>query len=736
MHLGPLKTHSEKLKELQNQSFLSKYKKIVLAICIFITLGVGVLIFDYYTSVKIQYNSQLSRLVDRQKIISQKIVKQLFIIQEQYNQSRSLEKSLHDLNKNYLLFDDTLRAFKVGSSALDDSGTPIVVHRIITDKGLSALEKTLALWEPFKEALKPLLLSTGELSSESLSTAILYANEHNEALFVEMNNLASEIERNTSQRIHLMRIIQGIVFGMMIFNFIYILYEFITKIKTNDRTLLSITEDLEKSNQELLQANHHILGAQAEVELMFSSIKQGLFLINSEYKIGAQYTSELKSMFQIEDLEGMSFIGILQRLLPDKMYRISRDYVEMLFDPTKKEKALITVNPLDQIEVNFSDPKGGFVTKYFEFTFRRIINSDRSIPRVFVAVRDTTKQAQLTRQLHDSEKKKERQFELLFAILHIDHDELETFTTSTRKSLEEMNQELKAEDFVGVTLGIAQDAMLRQRLHSLFRKIHTIKGAAGSIDLEFFVTLCHEIENKIEKLQNTSKLSGEDFLGIVLQKAEMKSAIDELEELYKKLTEMKNITPFKRIDSLSDPLQLELEKLTRTLQSQTGKNVRIEFNEFNQKTVPQKHLRSIHDVMIQLIRNSFAHGIESYEERIRQQKDPIATLHLSGSLTDLPGYARFTFRDDGHGFDIQRIRSKCIEKKLITPEESIPLSDEAILPYIFLPGFSTQMTTDSLSGRGVGLDIVSHAVITTMQGELFVNYKKDEFCEFIMEIPL
>jgi two-component system, chemotaxis family, sensor kinase CheA len=470
--------------------------------------------------------------------------------------------------------------------------------------------------------------------------------------------------------------------------------------------------------------------------LMFSSIKQGLFLINPEYKIGSQYTSELKTMFQIDDLEGMNFIGILQRLLPEKMYRISRDYMEMMFDPTKKEKALITVNPLNEIEVNFSDPKGGFITKFFEFSFRRILNPDRSVHRVFITVRDTTKQAQLTRQLHESEKKKERQFELLFAILHVEGGALQSFTQSTRQSLEEMNQELKAEDFVGVTLGIAQDAMLRQRLDSLFRKVHIIKGTAAAIGLDYFINLSHEIESKIQKLKTTPKLSGEDFLGIVLQKSEMKAALDEIDELSKKLIEMKSTAPALPLEPNEDPLQSGINKLLSTLQLQTGKKARVEFQGFNQKAIPQKHLASIRDVVTQLIRNSFAHGIESEEERIKNQKDSIATLLLSCSPAETPGHLHISFRDDGQGLDIERIRSICIRKGFITPEQNQTLSNEAMVPYIFHSGFSTQAEPNTLSGRGVGLDIVSNEIITKIGGNLFVNFEKGEFCEFIMEIPV
>lgn len=736
MHAGPIKTPSELLNELQNQTFFTKYKELIFAAILFVILNVVVLILNYYTAIQLQNDGQAINLAGRQRMLSQKMVKELYLIQDLQTQTAPLEEAIKDFNKTYELFDGTLNAFKMGGTAINASNIPVLLTKVNSPKGLAALEKATALWEPYKNFLKPILLSTGEISPESLAPAIAYAKEQNVSLLKEMNNLTVDLEANSAETTRRMRTVQAIALVLIILIFSFIIFNFLTKIKKSDRAVIMIAESQEKTNLDLETANSKIRQAQAETGLMFTSIKQGLFLINQEYKIGSQYTNELKTMFQIDDLEGMSFIGILQRLLPEKMYRISRDYIEMLFDPTKKEKALMTVNPLDEIEVNFTDPKGGFITKFFEFSFRRITNPDKSIHRVFITVRDTTKQAQLTRQLHESEKKKERQFELLFAILHVEAAALSSFTQSTRQTLEEMNQELKAEDFVGVTLGIAQDAMLRQRLDSLFRKIHTVKGAAGYIGLDYFVNLTHEIENKIEKLKNTPKLSGEDFLGIVLQKSEMKAALDEIEELHKKLIEMKSISPITVPENKQDPLQSGLEKLVESLQIQTDKNVRIEFDEFEQKKIPQKHLPSVRDVMIQLIRNSFAHGIEDGKLRSESGKDPIATIYIGCSLQEKPGFVTLTYRDDGQGLDIERIRSICIRKNFITPEESKDISDDAIVPYIFHSGFSTQEGINTLSGRGVGLNIVSNEIITKIGGDLFVNFEKGSFCEFIMEIPV
>ncbi|MEO1209377.1 MAG: response regulator, partial [Cyanobacteria bacterium J06638_20] len=144
-------------------------------------------------------------------------------------------------------------------------------------------------------------------------------------------------------------------------------------------------------------------------------------------------------------------------------------------------------------------------------------------------------------------------------------------------------------------------------------------------------------------------------------------------------------------------------------------------------------LEKLYDPLLHLLRNAFDHGIESSDVRKTLGKPEQGTIHIRvyhrGSRTVIE------IEDDGHGIDLERVRSKALEAGLLSAEAVNAASSDRLLNYLFEPGFSTAAQVSELSGRGVGLDIV-RAQIQFLKGSITVNSKPGKGTLFTLRIPL
>lgn len=133
--------------------------------------------------------------------------------------------------------------------------------------------------------------------------------------------------------------------------------------------------------------------------------------------------------------------------------------------------------------------------------------------------------------------------------------------------------------------------------------------------------------------------------------------------------------------------------------------------------------------LVHLIRNAADHGIESAEERIEKGKDPKGTIHLSAYQEGNKVVIKVS--DDGKGIDPEKIRESATRKGI--PTEG--LSKAELINLIFNPGFSTNTEVTSISGRGVGMDVV-RSKITSLGGSIDVLSEVDQGTNFVIKLPL
>lgn len=173
-------------------------------------------------------------------------------------------------------------------------------------------------------------------------------------------------------------------------------------------------------------------------------------------------------------------------------------------------------------------------------------------------------------------------------------------------------------------------------------------------------------------------------------------------------------------------------RLVRDVSQELGKKIGLEIVGAD-TPVDRDILEKMEAPLNHLIRNAIDHGLESPEERRQSGKPEQATIWLEAHHRS--GMLNIIVRDDGRGINIEELRRVVVEKKLVSAEMAADLRDSELIEFLFLPNFSTRKSVSSISGRGVGLDVV-HSVIHEVRGMVRASTRKGLGTSFEMQLPL
>jgi two-component system chemotaxis sensor kinase CheA len=158
-----------------------------------------------------------------------------------------------------------------------------------------------------------------------------------------------------------------------------------------------------------------------------------------------------------------------------------------------------------------------------------------------------------------------------------------------------------------------------------------------------------------------------------------------------------------------------LDPMIKSLSRELGKPIKLAFAG-GELELERSLVSKLIEPFIHLIRNAFDHGLESPEERKAQGKAEQGSIRISAIQKGR--VLRFDIRDDGKGFDLERIRAKAIGVGLMREgEEATP---DRLHRMVFEPGFSTREEASEISGRGVGMDVV-RSEIEALGGEVYLH---------------
>jgi two-component system sensor histidine kinase and response regulator WspE len=173
-------------------------------------------------------------------------------------------------------------------------------------------------------------------------------------------------------------------------------------------------------------------------------------------------------------------------------------------------------------------------------------------------------------------------------------------------------------------------------------------------------------------------------------------------------------------------------RLVRDLARDLGKKARLEI--VGPDTyVDRDILEKLESPLTHLLRNAIDHGIEQPEVRAQSGKPSEGVIRLEAR--ESAGNLLITVADDGQGINLADLRIAVVQKKFTTAEAAGQMTDDELLEFLLLPGFTTRQTVTETSGRGVGLDAVQ-SIIKEIRGEIRIRTQLGHSTTFQMRLPL
>ncbi len=252
------------------------------------------------------------------------------------------------------------------------------------------------------------------------------------------------------------------------------------------------------------------------------------------------------------------------------------------------------------------------------------------------------------------------------------------------------------------------------------------------------------IRVEVKRLDHLMNLSGE----LVLSKNRLLKICDDVSERYdgeQFLEELNQVT--NSLSLVTTDIQLAVMKtrmqpvskvfskfprIVRDLSRELGKQIELEISG-EETELDKSIIEEIGDPIMHMIRNSCDHGVEEPAVRAAAGKPEKGVVQLKAYNEG--NYIIIEIADDGKGLDADMLKMKCIEKNLISEKEADQMSDKEAFALIFKPGFSTAQKVTSVSGRGVGMDVVRNN-IEKLNGLIEIDSEVGKGSVFRLKIPL
>ena len=479
-----------------------------------------------------------------------------------------------------------------------------------------------------------------------------------------------------------------------------------------------------------------------KIKNLLDNAGQGFLSFSNNLLIEGEYSAECKALFNT-DIEGQSFPSLIK---PDDdeqqqfLHEIFKDIFDTDCQQDSQYRLYMSLLPE---ETQIDD-------KAISIEYRPIRGKENHELKMLVILTDITEKRAL-------QSKIERERNVLRMIV--------TSVTKRNDTIKLIREYQQFCDFEGQDI-LKSEQSLEEIIFELFRRVHTFKGSFSQLDFVHIVDKIHGFESKLASLKQQSKkidrktladichstpmwqwletdlnilndALGEDILeqeDLINVESNKVSAIED--NMLKTLSPIENQIFLPQIRRLkAKPLKSLIhqysEYMTRIAESIdkailpmviTGDEIQVDPTYFNAFT----------SSLIHVFRNIVDHGIETIEDRIELGKEEygVVTCHIKQH----DNLIVMRISDDGSGIDVDTLRAKIVDNELMSFEEVEQLSDEQIINCIFDQQVSSKQQVSQLSGRGIGLSAVKHA-IDELNGQVQVKSSPGEGTTFHFSIP-
>ncbi|MEW6512916.1 MAG: ATP-binding protein [Pseudomonadota bacterium] len=679
-----------------------KYRTLALAVALFILLQGGVFVIDNVISRQIRDDAVHERLASRQFAVHLQVIGDSVLLlkgetltpEQRAARAKLLERSAKHFGR-------TLEVFTTGGSTVGKREIEVQVAALGIPRAQEILHNANTQWAPVAAAIGQLVRLAEETPEAEPAQRVLDALP---VLRKQMTDLAMLMDEVSAERATRLQQAKVAALALAAINFLVILYYLFGHLRRSDLEL----ERARKETTDILRTT-----------------QEGLFLLDSRYAIGTQHSRVLEGILGTADFAGTNFFTLLQPMVTDKTLATAREYLELLFKHDVKEKLVTDLNPLNCVQILYSQGPGNPETRYLEFGFNRVKEAGK-ITHLLVTVNDITHRINLERSLKETEARTRDQISMLIEIIQIEPAALQQLLRTARAGLLNMNQLLQKQETGMEARG--------SKVHALFRHTHRIKGDAAGLGLKNIAASFERLEDTLTGMHERHNLTGEDFLPIAVQVKTLYEQIEAIELLIAQISQTRGIVT---VESPRMPQEAGVEQLpfvqrwrnfAAEIATRQGNAVEVSYNGLDITSLPTALQDAVNTLVNQFIRNAVVHGIESAEERQRLNKPAAGRLSIYISRRD-DGGIDLGFRDDGRGISVERIRQAAVNKGRLTPEAAAALEPRRIIGLIFEPGMSTRQAVNGDAGRGAGLDAVRD-IVTRMGGNIRIGTTANEYCHF------
>jgi len=457
--------------------------------------------------------------------------------------------------------------------------------------------------------------------------------------------------------------------------------------------------------------------AKSEYLNILDSLNEGLFLIDGKGTIGPFYSAALEQILQTENLAGQTVEDALRPLTSPSVLESWSDFLGVLFDHGVDDPVVQRLNPLRHVDLTSGLGTGGLPRdRNAQFQFRRIVEEDRVV-RAMVIVRDVTEETRLKKTLESQHQDRASEMELFYKLLHVDPSLLAEFLAAFQERTGQINRLMET----------GQNAP-KEVLKQTFRLLHSIKGEAALLDLEFVAEEAHRLEEMVQHLQKQNVVENSDFLGFALKFGDFQEIGDRMSAMVGRLTGFQR--SYLQAEAAPDALTVHLGTLVHRTAETRGKKAELKAERFHVELLaPRASVWK--DILVQLVRNGVVHGIETPARREGLHKPVMGRLEIASRR--VLGGVEVSVRDDGSGLDLVALRRKAVEAGWQDYQLDKWTKTDWVR-FLFTDGVSTAARADLDAGRGVGLSLVGR-LVKEAGGKIGIKFETNHHLEVQVTLP-
>lgn len=492
-----------------------------------------------------------------------------------------------------------------------------------------------------------------------------------------------------------------------------------------------MTEAINLSQQQLAELNlsleQRVIEKTESIQDLLDNAGQGFLSFDKDFKIQAEYSKECKLIFSNGIKENQDFITTF---LPNDK-QAQHEFKEWM------EHSFLDIIDFEVI-CDLAIKSVAYHDRTYQVEYKKIQSSTKI--KVMVILTDITSNLELRKQIEE-EQSFARMILRVLSCRDQFFDYMNEMETLLSTKFEVMSDSDLLDDFFRLVHTLKGNGLMFE-LTDLGDRLHTFESILVNVKKGTVSLKKSEFDSQIDLVSkefHQTKINLKNRLGDVIDWDEqsIKMPIELSKEILETLrlqspAHYRKLLPFihKKFKNLFSVVPLLIEELATKLQKSI-KPVDIVGGNFFVDPEPYNNLMQS---FVHLFRNAVDHGIEDPEEREEQfGKDPFGTITVDIHKSD-DQVIHIQVSDDGKGINPELIKSALVSKSLKTEVEVSQMTDKELIESIFMAGFSSNSTTTSTSGRGIGMDAVKHEV-DKLNGAIEIDTQVGKGTTFFITIP-